>query len=106
MPHLLLLVTYHTKPGVREEFLSEVRTSGLLGEQYLALNVGFEDPELGTAILKDGDTIQDTKSAMVLEDLIGQFLYGSKGDDNKNSGDAPAAAPGNNETTEPVGTTK
>ncbi len=30
---------------------------------------------------------------MVLEDLIGQFLYGSKGDDNKNSGDAPAAAP-------------
>ena len=62
--------------------------------------------ELGTAILKDGDTIQDTKSAMVLEDLIGQFLYGSKGDDNKNSGDAPAAAPGNNETTEPVGTTK
>ncbi len=81
-----------------------IRTSGLLGEQYLALNVGFEDPELGTAILKDGDTIQDTKSAMVLEDLIlGQFLYGSKGDDNKNSGDAPAAAPGNNETTEPVG---
>ncbi|OSL98007.1 VpsC [Escherichia marmotae] len=83
-----------------------IRTSGLLGEQYLALNVGFEDPELGTAILKDGDTIQDTKSAMVLEDLIGQFLYGSKGDDNKNSGDAPATAPGNNETTEPVGTTK
>ena len=83
-----------------------IRTSGLLGEQYLALNVGFEDPELGTAILKDGDTIQDTKSAMVLEDLIGQFLYGSKGDDNKNSGDTPAAAPGNYETTEPVGTTK
>lgn len=43
---------------------------------------------------------------MVEIDLIGQFLYGSKGDDNKNSGDAPAAAPGNNETTEPVGTTK
>ena len=52
-----------------------IRTSGLLGEQFLALNVGFEDPEMGTAILKDGGTIQDTKSAMVLEDLIGQFLY-------------------------------
>ena len=52
-----------------------IRTSGLLGEQYLALNVGFEDPELGTAILKDGDTIQDTKSAMVLEDLIGPVSY-------------------------------
>ena len=39
-----------------------IRTSGLLGEQYLALNVGFEDPELGTTILKDGSVIQDTKS--------------------------------------------
>nr|VUD30029.1 ABC transporter periplasmic substrate-binding protein [Raoultella sp. NCTC 9187] len=68
-----------------------IRTSGLLGEQYLALNIGFEDPELGTSILKDGGTIQDTKSAMVLEDLIGQFLYSSKGSDNKNSGDDPTA---------------
>lgn len=57
-----------------------IRTSGLLGEQYLALNIGFEDPEMGTAILKDGGRIQDTKSAMVLEDLIGQFLYKSGGD--------------------------
>ena len=65
-----------------------IRTSGLLGEQYLALNIGFEDPELGTSMLKVGSTIQDTKSAMVLEDLIGQFLYNSKGSDNKNSGDA------------------
>lgn len=78
-----------------------IRTSGLLGEQYLSLNVGFEDPELGTSILKDGSTIQDTKSAMVLEDMIGQFLYNSKGDDNKNSGDAPAAKEGNTEATTP-----
>ena len=84
-----------------------IRTSGLLGEQYLALNVGFEDPELGTSILKDGGTIQDTKSAMVLEDMIGQFLYNSnsKGDDNKNTGDAPAPAEDHNEATGPAGTT-
>lgn len=54
-----------------------IRTSGLLGEQYLALNIGFDDPELGTRILKNGDMIEDTKSALVLEDLIGQFLYKS-----------------------------
>ena len=66
-----------------------IRTSGLLGEQYLALNVGFEDPELGTTILKDGSVIQDTKSAMVLEDMIGQFLYSSKGDEKKSDA-APA----------------
>ncbi|MBJ3814861.1 outer membrane lipid asymmetry maintenance protein MlaD [Shimwellia pseudoproteus] len=76
-----------------------IRTSGLLGEQYLALNVGFSDPEMGTAILKDGGTIQDTKSAMVLEDLIGQFLYKSNDSSNKNSGDAPASNDGNNTET-------
>jgi len=80
-----------------------IRTSGLLGEQYLALNIGFEDPDMGTSILKDGGVIQDTKSAMVLEDLIGQFLYKSGGqDDSKktaaatdthsDSAPAPAAA--------------
>src|SRR5476649_168583 len=69
-----------------------IRTSGLLGEQFLALNIGFEDPEMGTTILKEGGVIQDTKSALVLEDLIGQFLYKS-GDENKDakSGDAQAA---------------
>lgn len=72
-----------------------IRTSGLLGEQYVALNVGFDDPEMGTSMLKEGSTIQDTKSAMVLEDLIGQFLYNSKGGDNKNSGDAAAQNEGN-----------
>ncbi|MBJ7222476.1 MULTISPECIES: outer membrane lipid asymmetry maintenance protein MlaD [unclassified Brenneria] len=68
-----------------------IRTSGLLGEQYLALNVGFEDEEMGTSILKDGGVIQDTKSAMVLEDLIGQFLYKSGGNSEDNTGQATSA---------------
>ncbi|MGA7586099.1 MAG: outer membrane lipid asymmetry maintenance protein MlaD [Rouxiella badensis] len=69
-----------------------IRTSGLLGEQFLALNIGFQDPDMGTTILKNGGTIQDTKSAMVLEDLIGQFLYKSGGkDDAAKSGDAAAS---------------
>ncbi|MBP2168487.1 phospholipid/cholesterol/gamma-HCH transport system substrate-binding protein [Erwinia toletana] len=72
-----------------------IRTSGLLGEQFLALNVGFDDPEMGTAMLKDGDTLQDTKSAMVLEDLIGQFLYksGDSADKSKHPQEESAAQP-------------
>ncbi|WON76547.1 outer membrane lipid asymmetry maintenance protein MlaD [Serratia sp. UGAL515B_01] len=71
-----------------------IRTSGLLGEQYLALNIGFEDPDMGTSLLKEGGTIQDTKSAMVLEDLIGQFLYksGEQGGADK-TGDSTTAEP-------------
>ena len=57
-----------------------IKTAGLLGEQYIALNVGFI-LEGETEMLKAGDTFADTNSAMVLEDLIGQFLYGDKKSD-------------------------
>lgn len=50
-----------------------VQTSGLLGEQYLGFQPGFSFE--GIESLKDGDYIQDTKSALVLEELIGQFLF-------------------------------
>jgi phospholipid/cholesterol/gamma-HCH transport system substrate-binding protein len=59
---------------------ASIRTSGLLGEQYIALTPGFSDEDMGTSILKNGDTITDTKSALVLEDLIGKFVYGQAND--------------------------
>ncbi|ASG04533.1 MULTISPECIES: outer membrane lipid asymmetry maintenance protein MlaD [Vibrio] len=51
----------------------QILTSGLIGEQYIGLVPGFvfEDERM----LKEGDLIEDTKSALVLEDLIGQVLY-------------------------------
>ncbi|MDP4527478.1 outer membrane lipid asymmetry maintenance protein MlaD [Alkalimonas delamerensis] len=50
-----------------------ILTSGLLGEQYLGLQPGFIDDSVH--LLQDGDLIEDTRSAMVLEELIGQFLF-------------------------------
>lgn len=47
-----------------------ILTSGLLGEQYVGFEVGG-DPET----LANGDTIKKTQSAVVLEKLIGQFLF-------------------------------
>ena len=81
--------TYLPKVTIPETSSLSIKTSGLLGEQYIALNVGFDDGEI--AMLKDGDKIVDTKSAMVLEDLIGQFLYGNK-EDKKAEGEANDAA--------------
>jgi phospholipid/cholesterol/gamma-HCH transport system substrate-binding protein len=49
---------------------AKILTSGLLGEQYVALVAGGD-----TATLKNGDTVKITQSALVLENLIGQFLY-------------------------------
>lgn len=53
-----------------------ILTQGLLGEQYVGLQPGFMDSSI--SILKNGDYIEDTKSALVLENLIGQFLFGQK----------------------------
>ncbi|MFC2990792.1 outer membrane lipid asymmetry maintenance protein MlaD [Halomonas tibetensis] len=46
-----------------------ILTAGLLGEQYIGLSVGG-DPET----LANGDTLRDTQSAIVLEELIQQFV--------------------------------
>lgn len=54
-----------------------ILTSGLLGEQYIGFEPGYDEE-----YLKDGDVIDITQSALVLEQIIGQFLY-SKADEKK-----------------------
>jgi phospholipid/cholesterol/gamma-HCH transport system substrate-binding protein len=49
---------------------AKILTSGLLGEQYIGLAAGGD-----TVNLKNDDTLRITQSALVLENLIGQFLY-------------------------------
>ena len=48
----------------------KILTSGLLGEQYIGIEAGSEADNLA-----NGDRIQATQSAVVLENLISQFLY-------------------------------
>lgn len=67
---------------------AKILTSGLLGEQYIGV-----DPGGDTEMLKTGDTITMTQSAIVLENLIGQFLYSKAADAGgaKPAAGAPAA---------------
>ncbi|MFY9348545.1 MAG: outer membrane lipid asymmetry maintenance protein MlaD [Orrella sp.] len=51
---------------------ASILTSGLLGEQFIGLDAGGED-----RMLVAGDDITLTQSAIILEQLISQFLYGS-----------------------------
>ncbi|UFH50177.1 outer membrane lipid asymmetry maintenance protein MlaD [Pseudomonas sp. KNUC1026] len=57
---------------------ASILTAGLLGEKYIGLSVGGD-----TNVLKDGGTIHDTQSALVLEDLIGKFLLNTVSKDAK-----------------------
>lgn len=59
---------------------AKILTAGLLGEQYIGLEPGY-----GETNLVAGDNIKSTQSAIVLENLIGQFLY-SKAADGGSSG--------------------
>ena len=50
---------------------AKILTAGLLGDQYVGLEPGGDDKNLGP-----GETVAQTQSAVVLENLIGQFLTG------------------------------
>jgi len=61
----------------------KILTSGLLGEQYIGIEAGAEDENL-----QAGDLITATQSAVVLENLIGQFLYDRAADGSSPQGGA------------------
>lgn len=60
---------------------AKILTSGLLGEQYIGLEPGASEKSLAA-----GDTITMTQSAVVLENLIGQFLYNRAADNSSAQG--------------------
>ena len=53
----------------------KILTSGLLGDQYIGIEPGADENNLA-----EGDVVTSTQSAVVLENLIGQFLYGKAED--------------------------
>ena len=67
----------------------KILTSGLLGEQYVGVEAGFGDTNLAA-----GDVVKQTQSAVVLENLISQFLYSKAADGSAApSAVSPAPAP-------------
>ena len=63
-----------------KDTFASIYTAGLLGEQYVGLDVGGDEK-----MLKAGDTITKTQSAVVLEKMISQFLFSkaAEGQDKK-----------------------
>ena len=55
--------------NIPEDSSAKILTAGLLGEQYLGVEVGGAEQNL-----KEGSKIKFTQSALVLENIIGQFL--------------------------------
>ena len=66
------LVTLEINQDVKfpKDSSAKILTSGLLGDQYIGIEPGGDEQDL-----KQGDTMTYTQSAVVLENLIGQFLF-------------------------------
>ena len=63
-----------------KDTFASILTAGLLGEQYIGLDAGGDEK-----MLKPGDVLAKTQSAVVLEKLISQFMFNkaSEGQDSK-----------------------
>jgi phospholipid/cholesterol/gamma-HCH transport system substrate-binding protein len=66
------VVTMEIRSGVEfpRDSSAKILTSGLLGDQYVGIEAGADEKNLAA-----GDIITHTQSAVVLENLIGQFLF-------------------------------
>jgi phospholipid/cholesterol/gamma-HCH transport system substrate-binding protein len=64
----------------------KILTSGLLGEQYMGIEPGADDK-----LLANNDKVSSTQSAVVLENLISQFMYSKAAEGSTNSNTAAKA---------------
>jgi phospholipid/cholesterol/gamma-HCH transport system substrate-binding protein len=74
----LVTLTLEKRHAFPKDSSAKILTSGLLGEQYVGLTPGGDNDNLAP-----GGRISMTQSAVVLENLIGQFLYGKAAEGGK-----------------------
>ena len=79
----IVTLEIHNDVQFPKDSSAKILTSGLLGDQYIGIEPGAEEKNLVA-----GDIIKQTQSAVVLEDLISQVLFGKAAE----AGAAPAAS--------------
>jgi phospholipid/cholesterol/gamma-HCH transport system substrate-binding protein len=62
---------------------ASIVTAGILGDRYVSLQLGGEEQ-----YLKPGESISFTESAVILESLIGKFIYGRGGETSSSGGES------------------
>ena len=65
----------HINEGVRiaEDAFASVRTKGIIGDRYIRITQGMED-----SYLAEGDEIEETESALNIEDLVSKYIFSGK----------------------------
>jgi len=81
------IATLRVESGLRlpTDSMASIKTSGLIGDKYIALSPGAED-----TYLEPGNRITMTESAVDLESLIGRMAFGSVNNDTETNTPPPA----------------
>jgi len=84
------LVTMEIQHGVEfpRDSSAKILTAGLLGDQYVGLGAGGDEKNLAP-----GESVTQTQTAVVLENLISQFLFNKAGEAGMTPAPAPAPLP-------------
>ncbi len=67
---VVVMDIYKDVDNISSDATASILTAGVLGEKYIGVVMGAEEDNLS-----EGDEFQSTNSALVLEDLIGKFLF-------------------------------
>ncbi len=71
--HASVILRIHDGIKIREDSYALIRTKGIIGDRYIRITQGEED-----SFLKAGDEIEETESAINIEDLISKYIFSGK----------------------------
>ncbi len=67
----LLRLKIQKSVQLSDDVIASVKTAGLIGDRYIKLSPGGSD-----SMLKNGDTITETESALDIEELVSKYVFG------------------------------
>jgi len=71
--HATMVLRIHDGVKIAEDSFASVRTKGIIGDRYIRITQGSED-----TFLKPGSEIEETESAINIEDLISKYIFSGK----------------------------
>lgn len=67
-----LILLIHDDISITADAIASVRTKGIIGERYVRISQGGDDD-----LLQAGDEIEETESAINIEDLVSKYIFSS-----------------------------
>lgn len=86
----VVTMTINKDEQIPVDSTANIYTQGLLGSNYVSITPGFTDN-----FLSNGDTLERTNSAMILQNIIGQLMYSFKNQGSSNKGSGSGSNSGN-----------